>query len=218
MNTSHPNNCLVVVPMKDPAISKTRLRSSLKPSQRSSLARLLYKRTLETLKLAQELGDSTAFDLAVVTNSKEAEELALSYDVTVIDEGPVQSLSLAVSTAAQWAQSNGYGALCMFPADLAAPDPSEIYRFVTLGLETGSAIVCPSTDMGTNGLFLAPPTAIDFSFGENSAVLHLQALKNAGISSKILPLESLKIDIDTSDCLEQSAERIETLSSLLAGQ
>ena len=216
MTTSPVQKCLVVVPMKDPTLSKTRLRGRLKDEQRKALAQLLFKRTLKTLLQARDSSQPALFDLAVVTDSTDAATIATAHHVTVIEEGPAHSLSRAVDTAAQWAAGNGYDAICMFPADLAAPDPEDIRRFVQAGLQHGGGLLCPSTDMGTNALFLSPPTAITFSFGINSANSHLTAIEQAGLLPRLLPLESLRFDIDTVDCLEKSLGQVPEVSNLLA--
>ena len=208
--------CLVVVPMKDPSLSKTRLRGRLKDDQRKALAQLLFKRTLQTLLQARGDNHPARFDLAVVTDSDEAAAIAAAQGVAVIEEGPAHSLSRALDTAASWAEGQGYEAICMFPADLAAPDASEINQFIGAGLQDGGGVLCPSTDMGTNALFLAPPTAINFSFGINSATSHMAAIEQAGLVPRVMPLESLRFDIDTVSCLEKSLGQVPEVSNLLA--
>ena len=207
--------CLVVVPMKDPTLSKTRLRGRLKDDQRKALAQLLYKRTLQTLLQARDDVNPALFDLAVVTDSDEAAAIAADLGVAVIEEGPAHSLSRALDTAALFADHNGYEAICMFPADLAAPDPSDITQFITEGLKQGGGVLCPSTDMGTNALFLSPPTAIRFSFGIHSATSHMAAIEQAGLVPRLMPLESLRFDIDTVTCLERSLAKVPEVSHLL---
>lgn len=208
--------CLVVVPMKDPTLSKTRLRGRLTDDQRKALAQLLYKRTLQTLLQARGDHPFALFDLAVVTDSVDASAIAASYGVTVIEEGPAHSLSRALDTAAIWAEHNGYTAICMFPADLAAPDVADITKFISEGLTQGGGLLCPSTDMGTNALYLAPPTAIRFSFGVDSATRHRAAIERAGLVPRLMPLESLRFDIDTVTCLEKSLGQVPEVSNLLA--
>ena len=214
---SKPANpkCLVVVPMKDPSRSKTRLRGRLKDDQRKALAQLLYKRTLQTLLQARGDQRPRLFDLAVVTDSDDAAAIATAHGVAVIEEGPAHSLSRALDTAAIWAEHNGYAAICMFPADLAAPDPRDIAKFVSEGLNRGGGLLCPSTDMGTNALYLSPPTAIQFQFGVHSATSHRLAMEQAGLVPRLMPLESLRFDIDTVTCLEKSIGQVPEVSNLL---
>lgn len=207
-------SCLLVVPMKDPTASKTRLSGSLPTSARARLSRLLFQRTLAVLQDTQ-LAD-VPFDIAVVTASEYAAGIARAKGVTVIPEGPGSSLSLAVDTAAHWAVEQKYRALAVLPTDLAAPDPQEICQFLRLGLQSGQPVLCPSTDMGTNAIMVSPPDCIRFSYGPNSAIRHRMALAAAGQTPVLLPLESLRFDIDTSACLDRAAQRDPDIAALRA--
>ena len=66
-------------------------------------------------------------------------------------------------------------------------------RFVTLS---------PSADLGTNALHISLPTKFNFRYGKNSFLSHIKAAEKLGIRPKILPLPSLKYDIDTSHDLK----------------
>ncbi|MEM8870915.1 MAG: 2-phospho-L-lactate guanylyltransferase [Pseudomonadota bacterium] len=191
-------DCLVAVPMKDPARSKTRLSDAMAPEARHALARYLFKRTLELLREAQRLAE---FDLVVVTGSEQVTAMAGSAGVSVLDEGPVAELSAAATRAAAWAAARGYRRFCVIPADLANPRPQDLAEFIGCPAD---AAICPSTDLGTNAILVSPPTAIRFAYGPRSATAHIKNAKQAGLTPRILPFESLRFDIDTSNCLEQA--------------
>lgn len=210
--------CLVVVPMKDPSDSKTRLSTALNPIQRRSLARLLFARTLEVLKHAQRMMGSPTFSIAVVTGSDEASKTAQVAGVQVIPEGNEKSLSGATNTAAHWAEAHGFKSICIFPADLAAPDAKDIVKFVKRGVETARAMVCPSTDMGTNAILVSPPAAISFRYGKGSARYHQKALESAGLAPVIMELDSLKFDVDTSECLEIAVSECDYIKASIASE
>lgn len=209
-----PASCLVVVPMKDPSRSKTRLSEALAPVARQRLSRLLYRRTLAVLQDAQKCWPH--FDIAVVTAAQDATDIAAQHKTAVIPEGAPSSLSLAIDRAADWSMAQGYKSMAVFPADLAAPDPAEICQFLKLGMETQQPVLCPSTDMGTNAIMLSLPTVIAFAYGKNSAYRHREALESAGLTPILLPLESLRFDIDTSACLEQAARNCPDIAALKA--
>jgi 2-phospho-L-lactate guanylyltransferase len=59
---------------------------------------------------------------------------------------------------------------------------------------------------GTNALLLAPPTAIDFSFGEGSRVAHAAAAEAAGATYLELG-GPLSFDVDTPDDLLEADRR-----------
>ncbi|MEM7519615.1 MAG: 2-phospho-L-lactate guanylyltransferase [Pseudomonadota bacterium] len=203
---------LVVVPMKDPFASKSRLSDTMSVPQRAALARLLFRQTLRVLAQAKEAWDH--FDIAVVTASDAAAEIAAAVGVPVLTEGAPSSLSKAADRAAAWAAADGYKALAILPGDLAAPEPGDICRFLRHGMKTGQPVLCPSTDNGTNAILVAPPGAIAFQYGPNSAIHHQRALEAAGFAPILMPLESLRFDIDTSACLDSAAAQDPALRAI----
>ena len=193
--------CLTVVPMKDPATSKTRLRDALPQPARESLARLLFHRTMDALVQTQKL---TGFDLRVVTSSADIRETAESIGVEVIAEDAQGGLSAAVATARDWAERHGYAQICVLPADLATPDPNDFARIIDTGRISGRPVICPAKDLGTNALVLPLPTPFDFAYGPQSAGAHLRAAETLGLNPILMPLDSLRHDIDTADCLARA--------------
>ncbi len=185
---------LVVVPMKDPAASKTRLSDVLSDADRCRFAKVLFRRTLATL---MALKPEVDFKIAVVTSSDAIAVFAESVGATVIAEGHPQGLNPALSLAADWAASRGFERMCVLPADLAAPDPIDLARL----LDTSGISVCPSVDLGTNALVVPLPCPMEFAFGPGSFAAHIEAARSAGVTARLLPLESLRYDIDTSEGL-----------------
>lgn len=61
---------------------------------------------------------------------------------------------------------------------------------------------------GTNGLLLAPPRAIDPSFGPDSCERHRELARVAGAACRIERLPSLLLDIDTGEDLAVLRERL----------
>ncbi|AVO37938.1 2-phospho-L-lactate guanylyltransferase [Pukyongiella litopenaei] len=208
-------DCLIVVPMKDPSASKTRLGPGLTQAQRQTLARLLFRRTIDVLRQARTLPDAPRFDLAIVTSSIEIADIAERMGATVIAEGARDGLSRAVETAARWAGNRSYASLCVIPADLAAPDPADLVRLLCCGRNRTRAVICPATDLGTNALLVSPPTAIPFLYGPNSAIRHLRAAERAGLNPVLLRLDSLQFDIDTAASLERAMRDVPELPRML---
>jgi len=189
---------LIIVPMKDPARSKTRLSTVLDARERVDLARCLFCRGLTVLQEAQT---QTDFDLAVVTASTEVRALAGDAGVPVITEVPGETLSAAIEQAATWATEHGYQRLGVIPADLAAPNPGDVARLLAAA---APVVVCPSLYGGTNALLVAPPRAIPFCYGPHSAWRHIEAAETLGLPALTLPLDSFRLDIDTSSCLARA--------------
>ncbi|MCV6594072.1 MAG: 2-phospho-L-lactate guanylyltransferase [Silicimonas sp.] len=199
---------LITIPMKDPDASKTRLATTLSDPARARLATLLYQRSLEFLApLAAEV-DAT---LSVVTGSPTSAALARAHGAEVIDEPAGTDLSGAVTTAAQWAAASGFSRLCIIPADLVAPQADDMRRFLQ---STAPVTLCPSIDMGTNALMVAPPDAIPFHYGKNSARLHRDAAAARGLTARLMPLDSLRFDLDTADCLTRARDHLPELGAI----
>ena len=189
---------LIIVPMKDPSASKTRLADALPEAVRARLVRLLYRRCLSFLA---PLAAETAADLAVVTRSQTARSIAEGLNVTVIEEPLGAGLSGAVSHAATLAKQQGYARLCVIPADLVTPKRADLRHF----LQSKAAVtVCPSTDLGTNALLVSPPDVIPFRYGKHSASLHLREAQDRGLEACMMRLDSLSFDMDTTACLARA--------------
>jgi len=199
---------LIVVPMKDPAASKTRLADALSANARARLVRCLYRRTLDVL--APVANDAGA-GLAVITASGDAADLARDRGVRVIGE-PSAGLCVATTEAARIASAS-YDRMCVIPADLAAPAPEDFRKLLN---SRADVTVCPSTDQGTNALLVAPPDAIRFQYGPRSALLHLQQAEARRLTTCLMPLESLSFDIDTSSCLTRAMRSVPEIADACA--
>ncbi|MEX0287210.1 MAG: 2-phospho-L-lactate guanylyltransferase [Paracoccaceae bacterium] len=197
---------LITVPMKDPSTSKTRLSGALDDTARIRLARLLFQRTLEFLT---PVGDQAGADLAVVTGSDTVTALACQAGFSVIAEPDHTTLTGAVTHAAEWARAQGYDRICIIPADLAAPLQRDVLIFLS---SDADVTICPSTDRGTNALLVSPATAIPFRFGPRSALLHRAEAEALGLDVRLMPLDSLSFDIDTTACLTRAATQVPDLA------
>ena len=175
---------LFIIPMKDPAVAKSRLAEVLPDAVRARLAMALFRRTLGFLAAAQP-----EVDVLVVSESDVIEAEATGYFLRQASSG----LNNAVTEGAAWAKLHGYGAICVLPADLADPSAADLARFLTLGVGVS---IAPAHDGGTNALLVSPPDAISFHFGKGSSLAHQRAA--AGLACTIMPLESFRYDIDTS--------------------
>ncbi|MEM9342348.1 MAG: 2-phospho-L-lactate guanylyltransferase [Pseudomonadota bacterium] len=198
---------LIAVPMKDPAASKTRLTDALSDTARTRLVHCLYRRTLDVLST---VATTAGADLAVITASPSAAALAKAKGVRIIPETGT-GLCAATTEAARTATI--YDRLCVIPADLAAPAPED---FLTLLSSTTAVTVCPSTDQGTNALLVSPPDAIRFQYGPRSALRHLQEAEARGLTTCLLPLDSLSFDIDTSPCLTRAIRSVPEIAKACA--
>jgi len=175
---------LFIIPMKDPAVAKSRLSEVLPDAVRARLAMALFRRTLGFLAAAQP-----DVDVLVVSESAAIEAEATGFFLRQSGVG----LNEAVAEGAAWAVAKGYGAICVLPADLADPSADDLARLLALG---AGISIAPAHDGGTNALLVSPPDAISFHFGKGSCLAHQRAA--AGLPCTIMPLESFRYDIDTS--------------------
>jgi len=175
---------LFIIPMKDPAVAKSRLSEVLPDAVRARLAMALFRRTLGFLEAAQP-----DVDVLVVSESEAIEVEATGFFLRQTGTG----LNEAVAEGAAWAVVKGYGAICVLPADLADPSADDLARLLALG---AGISIAPAHDGGTNALLVSPPDAISFHFGKGSCLAHQRAA--AGQPCTIMPLESFRYDIDTS--------------------
>ena len=202
MTNATEKRTLLLVPMKDPEKSKTRLRDTLNLKDRAYLAKSLFKRTLQILKIVASNNARLRLDLAVISASPEIIDLSKSNKLLSILETGTQSLKNATEIAKVWATNKGYRSICILPADLANPDPEEIISFLKEANGNRFVTLSPSADLGTNALHISLPTNFNFRYGKKSFLRHIKAAEKLGVRPKILPLPSLKYDIDTSNDLK----------------
>ena len=202
MTNATEKRTLLLVPMKDPEKSKTRLRDTLNLKDRAYLAKSLFKRTLQILKIVANNNASLRLDLAVISASPEIIDLSKSNKLLSILETGTQSLKNATEIAKVWATNKEYRSICILPADLANPDPEEITSFLKEANGNRFVTLSPSADLGTNALHISLPTNFKFRYGKKSFLRHIKAAEKLGVRPKILPLPSLKYDIDTSNDLK----------------
>lgn len=189
----------IVIPMKDPTLSKTRLDPQLSSPQRQALALSMFKTTLEFFNqhFAQH-------HLLVVTGSEYIANIAWNYGASVLIESQ-PGLRHALESAARWSVNNDFQSQLVIPADIAQLDRQEIHRLLSVHREVPSVVLCPADDQGTNALLTTPPNVIPFLYGINSSLAHQQAAWERGVNCQLVNLPGLSLDIDTPDDLEQLA-------------
>ena len=100
---------LFVIPMKDPAVAKSRLAEVLPDAVRARLALALFRRMLGFLREAQP-----GVAVLVVSDSEVIEEEAQALGVRALRQAG-GGLNGAVTQGADWAKARGYAAICVLP-------------------------------------------------------------------------------------------------------
>ena len=196
------NDCLILVPMKKIGSAKSRLNSGLPKKLREQVASKLLLQTLAIIrKVIQELDNKPK--VAVVTDCEIVVSMVADQNVLIITPPLNGTLSTSLSFSAQWAEKNGFSGICILPADLGRPDMLDLKKLLCIRMNKSQMVICPSRDFGTNALYISPPTAFSFCYGEASFEKHIRLAQKRKIPFTILDLESLKFDVDTMQDLRE---------------
>jgi 2-phospho-L-lactate guanylyltransferase len=181
-----------VLPVKRFAAAKQRLVAGVGKTRRAAIVSAMLEDVLEAIGEAR-LVEGTI----VVTSEPQAMELAALAGAEVVadpDEGGHSGAALAGV-----ARAEELGAECaiMLPGDCPVLDPLELDHLLTGFPERFVTVVPDRHGTGTNALVLAPPSAIEPSFGEGSCARHVAAAREAGVPYAVEELPSLGLDLDT---------------------
>lgn len=181
-----------VLPVKRFAAAKQRLAAGVGKTRRAEIVAAMLEDVLEAI------GDARLVDRTlVVTSEPLAADLAASVGAEVVADPDQGGHSGAALAGASRAGELGAGSVVMLPGDCPLLDPLELDRLLT-GLPKRFVAVVPDRHgTGTNALVLAPPSAIEPSFGEGSRARHVAAVRAAGVPYAVEELPSLSLDLDT---------------------
>lgn len=189
---------VVVIPMKDAAVSKTRLAPAMPAVQRERMALALFRRALDFFG-----AQFPRFERLVVTPSARIGEVARACGASVLMEGEPAGLNPAVASAFAWARQAGFERMLVVPGDIPVWLRSELDELLQEGASS-PVVIARAHDGGTNALLIDLKRAarFDFHYGSDSASRHAQAAQAAGLSAMTRTWPFLSRDIDTADdCL-----------------
>lgn len=187
----------IVIPMKAPNYSKTRLRHCFSRAQREKLALRMFESTLIFFK-----ENFPEYHVLVVTNSALILLVAESHGATVLVER-LPGLNQAATSASVWSINHGFSSQLLIPADIAQLDVEEINSLLIAKRAHPSVLLVPAEDRGTNALLTTPPDAITFSYGIDSSEAHEAKAAESLISFQSFLLPYLALDVDTPSDVEQ---------------
>jgi len=181
-----------ILPVKRFAAAKQRLAAGVGKERRATIVAAMLEDVLEAI------GDVRSIERTiVVTSEPRAVELATAAGAEIVadpDEGGHSGAALAGIARAQ---ELGAECVLLLPGDCPLLDPRDVERLLT-GLPGGYVAIVPDRHgTGTNALALAPPAAIQPSFGEGSRARHIDAAREAGLPYSVEELPSLGLDLDT---------------------
>ncbi|MGA3056874.1 MAG: 2-phospho-L-lactate guanylyltransferase [Candidatus Limnocylindrales bacterium] len=207
MTATNLSHIVALVPVRSLSGAKSRLGEPLDPEERADLILALLRRTIEAALAAKRLAAVVvvSMDPDLLARARVMGAASLRQETDGLNEG------LAEARLAAGAEAT---AVVVVPADLPGVTASAIDHLANaaeLALrETPErpvvALVPDRHGSGTNALLIAPPTAIDFHFGEGSRAAHAAAAEAAG--AIYLELDGpLSFDVDTPDDLLEADRR-----------
>ncbi len=187
---------VAAVPVKDLVNAKQRLMPVLDAPRRSALARAMLADVLRALAGA---GLDRVW---VVTREPEAAALARRFGAVPLAEAENRGHTAAVAAAQAEAARAGAEAFLTIPGDVPCITADEIRTLVAALAAPPAVAFTPSrSELGTNGVALAPPAAMPLRFGEPSFANHLAAARALGLEPRVVRLPGLGLDVDDRDDL-----------------
>jgi 2-phospho-L-lactate guanylyltransferase len=181
-----------ILPVKRFAAAKRRLAVGIEYERRAEVVAAMLADVLEAI------GEARSIERTIVVSSEpRAAELAAAAGAEALadpDEGGHSGAALA-GMALAW--EDGASCVVLLPGDCPLLEPRELDRLLTGLPERFVAVVPDRHGTGTNALALAPPGAIEPSFGEGSCARHVAAARAAGVPYAVEELPSLGLDLDT---------------------
>ncbi len=181
-----------ILPVKRFAEAKQRLAGGMGASHRAELAAAMLEDALEAIAATRSIERTI-----VVTGDPRATEIAAARGAAVLPDPDAGGHSGAALAGIERAIELGAGGVVLLPIDCPLLAPRELERLLTGMPEHYVAVVPDRHGTGTNALALAPPDAIEPSFGEGSCARHIGLAREAGVPYAIEELPSLALDLDT---------------------
>jgi 2-phospho-L-lactate/phosphoenolpyruvate guanylyltransferase len=186
-----------VLPVKSFANAKQRLGEAVGDSDRQDLAAAMVGDVLAALSAVAQLDD-----VIVVTAEPVAADAAERAGAVVVHDPDEWGQSAAANRGIDAALARDASRALLVPGDCPALEPGEVARLLERDDDTPSVVIVPDRHgSGTNALLLAPPAAVEPSFGTGSFARHAARARAAGAAVKVCELPSLGLDIDTPDDL-----------------
>jgi 2-phospho-L-lactate/phosphoenolpyruvate guanylyltransferase len=180
-----------IVPAKRCSLAKQRLSTALNADERSMLAIVMFHDVMIALS-----GLRPKSHILVVTADTELGSIARSYDAEVMLDRWEDGVTRAVREATMAMSDRGFDTAMIIPADVPLVQPGELRELLRTHAERGITIVPADSDQGTNAIIASPPKAIAFNYGPNSLYRHLDQVRQAGLTARVMKVAGLNLDVD----------------------
>jgi 2-phospho-L-lactate/phosphoenolpyruvate guanylyltransferase len=186
---------VAAVPIKDLAHAKQRLVSVLTPAERGELARAMLH------DVVRALAGARLDRVWVVTRDPAVTTLARALGAESIVEEENRGHTAAVALAQAEAARQRARVFLTVPGDVPRVTSDEIRQLADAAAQGAPVFVPSRSELGTNGVALAPPRAMALTFGEPSFERHLDTARARGLAPRVLRLPGLGLDIDAPEDL-----------------
>lgn len=182
-----------ILPVKRFSEAKQRLGTGVQQELHDALVRTMLA------DVVQALTATDAIELTILVSGQPQLPDWDGPGLTVIEDRLDQGQSAAASLGVRHALEAGFERVLCVPGDCPALSPAELQLLLDgPGTEGPEVVIVPDRHgTGTNGLLLAPPDAIEPSFGPGSFERHRSLVLAAGASLRVERPASLLLDIDT---------------------
>lgn len=193
-----------ILPVKRFARSMTRLTDRVDPPTRANLLRAMLGDVMVALEASVGIQR-----IIVVTGESRAEKVAMEAakrgrtPIEVLRDPDDRGHSEAGVLGIIRAKALGVECVALLPADCSLIDPAEIDAALARMAPGHVGVIPDRHGTGTNGLLMAPCDAIGPAFGEGSHERHLDRAGRAGWEATSVPLESMGLDLDTPEDLDE---------------
>ena len=183
-----------VLPVKSFAAAKTRLAADLGVPQPEVAEEM-------AAGVLRELCASALEAVIVVTRERRIEDLATEMGAELVEEDELRGHSAAAMLGIRRALELGAERVLLAAGDCPLLTAADVDALLARHDSPGVVILADRHGTGTNGLLLAPPTAIPPSFGMGSRERHAELAYRAGVPWAVEEIPAFAYDVDTADDL-----------------
>ena len=191
---------LAILPIKSFGAAKQRLSGLLGSGSRQALAQAMFLDVLASLRRVPGIDA-----VAVVTANRDAETAARRNGVHILPDPDEAGQSSAARIGIRHGLELGFERVLLVPGDTPLIEAGEVEAMLARAEQDGTAVVIVPDrhGAGTNALLIAPPDAMDPSFGLDSLERHRGIAEQSGLRHRVEPVSSLMLDVDTPDDLRE---------------
>ena len=198
---------VAIIPIKPLNKGKSRLSSVFNEKQRIELNTQLLKNTIRAIKNIQTINQ-----IFVISSDPNVLSIARDLGTKTIQEQKSTNINRALRKATKAALAYKADKIIIIPADLPLINEIDIISIIDKMSYPPQIIIVPDRkDSGTNILLINPIGILDFEFGSNSFIRHIEQAQRKNIRVDVVRTESLGLDVDSPDDYLEVMKKTELL-------